>query len=708
MVSANTAAVLAGMIFLATPGTAAAAPACADVVPTSAPAPQTKRALVPDDLVRLRDIGPVDPMQQYAGLFSVSPDGSRAAFQVRRGDPVANRYCLAMVVVELRPNGKAVVVDRGGDFIRFRFDFRGKASFPSGVADTITPRWSPDGRWIFYRRRDKGAVQLWRAKADGSGSEAITDSVDDIGDFRVTADGDGIVYATKPGLRQALDAIDREGRSGFHYDDRFSPTSSSRPFAPAPLPRQAWFLDLRGGHLRAATQAESTILDTVPVQEGDWTEAAGPGGASARVKVPASSLYPSRGQLVVASGNHIVVCGAPQCSDASYPWWAGDRVRFVRHEGWENTDTAIYDWKPGAARPRRLYVTEDLLLGCVPAGNALTCLRESALQPRRLEQLDPATGRRAILFDPNPEFAGLTLGSVERLRSRNSFGLLSFADLVLPVGYQPGNRYPLVVVQYVSRGFLRGGTGDDYPIQAFANRGFAVLSVDKPEAVGTKAAPDYVEGDRINLKDFADRRSVLEAVEDPVRVAISRGIADPARIGITGLSDGSSTAQFALLHSKLFSAFASSSCCWDTSMPIRVGPGAAKLFYYMGYPRMTDDSEAARAFWRQIAISPNAASIRAPILVQIADDEYWGALQSFTALRELERPIDMYVFPDEHHVKWQPAHRLATYTRAIDWFDFWLNGLKAPGRDEEIARWEAMRQALATPTSPAVTKSAEP
>ncbi|PMY01186.1 peptidase, partial [Pseudomonas sp. MPR-R2A5] len=87
----------------------------------------------------------------------------------------------------------------------------------------------------------------------------------------------------------------------------------------------------------------------------------------------------------------------------------------------------------------------------------------------------------------------------ERLRSTNSFGLPSFADLDLPIGYVPGKRYPLVVVQYNSRGFLRGGTGDDYPIQAFANRGFAVLSVDKPTPVGMKAAPDYVEADRINL-----------------------------------------------------------------------------------------------------------------------------------------------------------------------------------------------------------------
>ncbi|UYY57178.1 Atxe2 family lasso peptide isopeptidase [Sphingomonas sp. S2-65] len=679
---------------LIVPAAAWAAPDCAALLPATTAAPQARRPLTPTDLVQLRDIGPADPTQQYAGLFSVSPDGTHAAFQLRRGDPAANGYCLAMVVVVLRPGGEAVVVDRGGDFIRPTLDFRGMANFPAGVADPITPRWSPDGSFIVYRRRDRGAVQLWRAQADGSASKAITSSDDDIDDFRISADGRRIIYATRPGLRTALADIDQEGLSGFRYDGRFSPASSNRPFPPGPIDWATWALDLASMTTRAATPDEAALLDKSSMREGSWTEAATTSGARAWVQPPARTLYASRGRLGVTAGGRTELCNAPECADASYPWWAGGKVRFMRREGWGNSATAIYEWKPGARSPSRLYVTDDLFLGCVPTGEALTCLREGALQPRRLERLDPASGRREIMFDPNPEFANLRLGRVERLRSRNSFGLESFADLVLPVGYEPGKRYPLVVVQYTSRGFLRGGTGDDYPIQAFANRSFAVLSFDRPDSVGLRSTTDFLEADRINLKDFADRRSVLESLEAAVRIAIERGIADPARIGITGLSDGASTAGFALLHSKLFSAFAMSSCCWDTGLPVRVGPGAAQHFYFMGYPKTIDDSESARALWRQIAISPNARDIHAPILAQVADDEHWSSLQSFTALRELGRPIDLYVFPGEHHVKWQPAHRLAVYARSIDWFDYWLNGMKAADRPGEVGRWEAMRQAL--------------
>ena len=678
---------------LLAPAAAWAAPDCADLVPSGANFPL--RNLVPEDLVRLRDIGPVDPNQQDEGLFTVSPDGRKVAFQLRRGDPGTNSFCLAMLVVELGTGATPRVVDRGGDFMRVRYDFRGKAEFETGFTDPITPRWSPDGKWIVYRRRDHGAVQLWRARADGSGSAAITSSIDDIDDFRITADGRSIVYATKPGLRDAQARIDREALSGFHYDDRFAPSASYRPYAPAPIARVASVLDLESRTTRAATPEEAALLDKSSMQEGSWTEALSGAGDRAWLKIPADTLYPSRGRLTVTAGGQDVTCDAPACADASYPWWVEGSVRFFRHEGWAKATTAIYEWKPGAPGVRRLYGTDDLFLGCVPAGDTLTCLREGPLQPRRLERLDPASGHRAVLFDPNPEFARLRLGRVERLRSRNSFGIESFADLVLPVGYRPGTRYPLVVVQYVSRGFLRGGTGDDYPIQAFANRGFAVLSFDRPSQVGFKSTNDFLEADRINLKDFADRRSVLEGLEAAVHTAIERGIADPARIGITGLSDGSSTAGYALLHSKLFSAYAMSSCCWDTNLAMRVGPSAARLFHHMGYPRATDDSPAAKAFWDRIAFSPNAKAIRAPILVQVSDDEVLSALQTYTALRELNRPIDMFVFPDEHHVKWQPAHRLAVYTRSIDWFDFWLNGAKAPGRDAEIAQWEAMRKDMA-------------
>lgn len=125
-------------------------------------------------------------------------------------------------------------------------------------------------------------------------------------------------------------------------------------------------------------------------------------------------------------------------------------------------------------------------------------------------------------------------------------------------------------------------------------------------------------------------------------------------------------------------------------LPARVGPAAAREFRLAGYPRMVDRDEA---FWKEISLSLNAAHVKVPLLLQLADEETLNALESYAALREAGAPVDMFVFPGEHHIKWQPAHRLAVYRRTLDWFDYWLRGLRsdAPDRQAELASWDALR-----------------
>jgi dipeptidyl aminopeptidase/acylaminoacyl peptidase len=363
----------------------------------------------------------------------------------------------------------------------------------------------------------------------------------------------------------------------------------------------------------------------------------------------------------------------------------------LRREGWGNASTAIYDWNLGNGAVRRLYVTDDLLTSCTPLGQSVICLIDSSLAPRKLVRLDPATGRRETLFDPNPQFAGLTLGKAERLHWRNAFGLETLADLVLPVGYRVGQKVPMIVVQYDTRGFLRGGTDDEYPIQAFANRGYAVLSFKRPQFMSvSKGAREYEQAGRLDLEQFADRRSVQSSLERGVRLAVERGVADPKRIGITGLSDGGSTVEWALIHSKLFSAAAISSCCWDWTLAAQAGPAAARHFKSEGYPGILGRNDP---FWKQVSLLENARSISAPILVSVPEAEFLDALNSYTGLREAGVPVDMFVYSGEYHGRWQPAHRLATYRRALDWFDYWLRGIRSedPDRQVELKEWDRLR-----------------
>ncbi len=317
------------------------------------------------------------------------------------------------------------------------------------------------------------------------------------------------------------------------------------------------------------------------------------------------------------------------------------------------------------------------------------CARERS-SPRRIELLSPATGRSQIIFDPNPEIAGLQSGKVERLHWKNALGIETFGDLVLPVGYRQGERYPLIIVQYESRGFLRGGTGDEYPIHPFAGRGYAVLSFNRPREAGLLSGAKLGDDlDKADLVDFADRRSVQSSLETVIGLLVERGLVDRARIGITGVSDGMATVQFGLVNSNLFAAAAVGSPGWEPSYPISVGPTASREFKSEGYPTLL---QANPAFWKRISLARNSETVSAPILFQLADDEYLAGLESVMALREAVVPADLLVFPDEHHIKWQPAHRLALYRRSLDWFDYWLRGIRSDADDRrvDLVRWDQM------------------
>lgn len=296
------------------------------------------------------------------------------------------------------------------------------------------------------------------------------------------------------------------------------------------------------------------------------------------------------------------------------------------------------------------------------------------------------------IFDPNPEWRSLSLGTVTRLRFTNAYGIATFGDLVMPPDHRAGEKHPLIVVQYESRGFLRGGTGDEYPIALYAAHGYAVLSVQGPVSISwSRGASTPAEVNRLDRVDWIDRRSVLSSLVAGVRVAIATGAVDAKRIGVTGVSEGASGAQFALLNSHLFRAAAVSTCC-DESYVINVldGPGGTPWFRNMGYPSLTGNHAA---FWKDMSLRDNAGTMATPLLMQIGDGEYLGALESYAALREHNRPVELYVFPDEYHFKWQPKHRQAVYLRSLDWFDFWLRGLSDPDpqKSEQYARWSALR-----------------
>lgn len=669
--------------------------------PTSAKAGAAKaRRVTARDILLLRDIGQPDgSMFNEPSPLGISPNGRQAAFVINRADPDRNAYCRGLVVMDLVGPARTRLVDRGGDLITYPFEGRG-VSFAGGFPSVVTPVWSPDGAWIAYLRRDHDLTQVWRVRADGSEAKMITGAAVDVIAVAWDKQSGRIVFVSQPGMSDSLRAIAREGQSGWLYDARFIPNVGARPL-PAPAARTAFSINRDGGDLRSASVQERALvglgsdLGGVSIQPSH--SAASPDGRRAETRrVGGGAVMPLELSVIDRDGKRATCAFASCAGGFTGLWWDedGKDLLFLRREGWAQGEMGLYRWRPGDRAPRRVLHTRDVLQGCVLAkGNLLVCTRENANTPRYLATINTRDGRGRSLFDPNPEFAHLALGKVERLRWTNSHGLDAWGDLVLPPGYVPGSRLPMIVVQYHSDGFLRGGTGDEYPIHAFAAAGFAVLSVERATfvAAGHPEFKSANEAYAFAQIDWGERRSLLSSLETGVRMVVDRGIADPTRVGITGLSDGASSVRFALINSRLFAAAAISTCCIERdSLTSLAGIAVANDFASIGYPAPGKDPGD---FWKPYSFALNADRIDQPLLMQVSDDEYLLALQPFTALKAAGKPVEMYVFPGEHHMKWQPTHRAAIYQRNLDWFAFWLQHRidPAPAKSEQYMRWKSMR-----------------
>lgn len=656
--------------------------------------------LTSSDLATVADIGRSDP-NESASPFGVSPDGKQIAFVVRRANPQANAFCQKLMVASLAKEGAPPrEVDRGGAFIRATFALRNFPVVGAGYAQVITPRWSPDGRRIAFLKRISNRTQVWVVEATGgTPASPATSLPDDVEDFRWSADGSSLIVQTRPSLRAANAGIAEEARSGFVFDDRFSPQFADRPLPTGPMPPEYFAVD-RSGNKRTATETETRLFgnqsgtskDAIPAIARGYVEGTQGSAAWTESKAPQQLIAPMRLVMRLPHGvtRH---CDAQICEGARHLWWGpnGQDLFVLQKTGWGQSQTGLLRWNVSWPAPRRVFVTEDALIGCAMPQAELICARESAAKPRRLVAIEPGTGRERLIFDPNPEWRRFMLGAVERMRFRNAYGVESFADLVLPPKHQRGQKHPLVVVQYGSDGFLRGGTGDEVPVQVLAAKGLAVLSFARPDfPAWVMEAKDERELRARNRTDWLDRRSVQSSLEMAIAQAVAGGAVDADRMGISGFSDGTSTTQWALINSKLFKVASLGACCEDmVSYPLAAGPYFERFGREMGYRFFEHD---APQFWKPMSLVLNAERINAPILIQTGDSEYETGLDVVSTFRKQGKPIELIVLDNEPHFKWQPAHRLAIYERSVDWFRFWLmHELDCSvGKQAQNTRWKAM------------------
>jgi dipeptidyl aminopeptidase/acylaminoacyl peptidase len=295
-----------------------------------------------------------------------------------------------------------------------------------------------------------------------------------------------------------------------------------------------------------------------------------------------------------------------------------------------------------------------------------------------LERIDLETGRRQVLFDPNAALAQTMAKStpVRLLRWKGPNGQV-FTGQFYPAQGVAGSAAPLFVSYYQCSGFVRGGVGDEWPFASLAADGISALCINE--------AP-YVR----NPVDRYD--SAIAAVEGAVQTLSASGEIDCAKVGMGGLSFGSEVTMWTAMRTKLLAAGSVSSTSATSTYYLfnsLMGKRFTKVLkknWGLGTVEETPNR------WRLLSPQFNLDKISTPVLFQMPEQEYLSALDyAIPMIRE--NMADMYVFPNEPHLKFQPRHKLAVYTRNLDWFRFWLQGYEDPdpGKRGQYAHWREMR-----------------
>lgn len=318
-------------------------------------------------------------------------------------------------------------------------------------------------------------------------------------------------------------------------------------------------------------------------------------------------------------------------------------------------------------------------------GETLVGVVQSAAVPPDILRIDTRSGKRTLLTNLNPEYERITLGRIKDIKWTNWFGSTTAGQLIEPVGYEPGKRYPFVLMATAS--------GDEFVSdlpyttafapQSLANAGFVVLLAKYP--IDNKIPAGQYPG------LMSEAFNWMGMVESAIDLLSQQGLIDTDRVGIVGFSRTSFLTDFTLTHSTYRFRAASSA------------DGGA--YAYAGYMTVLDMGAllACEAEiggppygetlknWLDYAPAFGASHLHAPLLMEYTKIE--SAYELFTLLNRQGKPVELYFYPNGHHPLDTPLERISSLERNVDWFRFWLQDYERPSPEdpEQYSRWRTLR-----------------
>ena len=640
----------------------------------------------PEDVYELR----------WADDPRIAPDGRTAAFVVWGLDKESNDYVSSIWLVSLEGEHEP-------------------RQLTHSEKQTGAPRWSPDGtRLAFISNRDTKPKQLYVLPVGGGEAQRLTELDEDVTEVVWSPDGTRLAFSSRvrdekykeederkrqPRRFERLQyKLDDEGWIGDRrrhiftipadgssepkqitdgdFEDAYpswSPDGRRIAFASArhedwdtDLVRDVFLVDADGGEPESLTTGDARY--EAPVWSAD-------GSTIACRYTPDGFDYPRHGQIAVldaSTGERRVLTASLDRNCSPYPEvrepvWDGDSLLFVLEDsGYNPLYRVVVDGsrEPEAVLGETWVTAFDCVGGQIVHGAGTpTSLTEIYAGDRRLTEVTPQ----------------LDASEPERFTAVSADGSEVEAWLIRPLGFEPGQRYPLLLnvhggpfAQYGNRFF------DEFQVQAGA--GYAVLysnprgSSGYSEGWGRSIRGPVEGGPGWGSRDYEDVMAVVDE-------ALERfDFIDADRLGVLGGSYGGFMTSWAVSHTDRFRA-----ACSERSVNNFVLEGGSSDIGWAF-------KGIVGAYWFEATdayygISPSkyAENITTPLLILHSEDDLRCPLghaeDLFAILRVLRRDVELVIFPAEGHNlsrTGSPAHRVMRFEALLDWFERKLASVEAP------------------------------
>ncbi|HUF78533.1 MAG TPA: prolyl oligopeptidase family serine peptidase [Thermoanaerobaculia bacterium] len=281
-------------------------------------------------------------------------------------------------------------------------------------------------------------------------------------------------------------------------------------------------------------------------------------------------------------------------------------------------------------------------------------------------------GRRRV-SEANPEIDRYGWGEAELVEWRSAAGAPLQGVLIKPAGYDPGERYPLIVYFYrlfsqrLHR-FNELAVNHRPSFPHYASHGYAIFLPDIRFEVGRPG------------------HSATQALVSGVQKLVEMGIADPDAVGLHGHSWSGYQAAFVVTQTDLFRAAVAGAPVANMTSAyggIRYGTGLARMFQYE-----QAQSRMGVSLWqgrdRYIESSPlfYADRVATPLLIQFGDEDeavpWTQGIELYLALRRLGKPAWLLQYRGEGHHLAKYPNKLDYSIKMREFFDHYLKGAPAP------------------------------